>query len=154
MDNWITIAVAGLLTLFFLLRYVASMKRREKLAREAAQRGELYSDGPKAQHPHIDNKYCIGDPACMACSPNAECLLDVNVNQSRCICKQGFSGDGKTCVAQCTPACGANALEVLDALRQRVGLNRSDISSGHGRDPVMTNTQGRMTTEARMPKDE
>ena len=109
MDNWITIAVAGLLTLFFLLRYVASMKRREKLAREAAQRGELYSDGPKAQHPHIDNKYCIGCGACTSVCPEGDVLAmlggkAVIVNGYKCI------GHGL-----CAEACPVGAITMVRA---------------------------------------
>ena len=45
---------------FFLRGYLKSLKEREARARAAAEKGKLFSEGPKAQHPHIDTTYCIG----------------------------------------------------------------------------------------------
>jgi len=60
MDTIITLAIGGLITLFFLAGYLKSLKQREARAREAVEKGKLFSEGPKAQHPHIDSNLCIG----------------------------------------------------------------------------------------------
>ena len=54
MDTIITYAIGGIICLFFLVGYLRNLKKKEARAREAAEKGKLYSEGPKAQHPHID----------------------------------------------------------------------------------------------------
>src|ERR1700758_947498 len=86
----IAFAVAAVITLFFFLRYVRGMKRREVLAREAAEKGKLFSDGPRSQHPHIDATYCIGCAACTLVCPEGDVLAmlggkAVIVNGHKCI---------------------------------------------------------------------
>lgn len=70
--------------------YVARQKRRARKAREAIQRGQLYSEGPKAQHPHIDTTYCIGCQSCTSVCPEGDVLAmlggkAVIVNGYKCI---------------------------------------------------------------------
>ena len=55
MDTLIAFIVAVALTLFFLRKYFKGLKKRDQLARAAAEKGKLFSEGPRAQHPHIDN---------------------------------------------------------------------------------------------------
>ena len=64
MDTLIAFIVAAALTLFFLRNYFKGIKERDAKARAAAEKGKLFSEGPKAQHPHIDNTYCIGCATC------------------------------------------------------------------------------------------
>ena len=59
MDTLITYGIGGVICFFFLMIYLKSLKTREAQARAAAEKGKLFSDGPKAQHPHIDTNYCI-----------------------------------------------------------------------------------------------
>ena len=66
MDRLITFAIAAAICLVFLLRYMKDLKAREKQAKEAAKRGAIYSQGPQAQHPHIDANACIG---CVVTAP-------------------------------------------------------------------------------------
>jgi len=66
MDTLIAFVVAAALTLFFLRNYFKSLKVRDAKAQEAAEKGKLFSEGPKAQHPHIDTNYGIG---CATCTP-------------------------------------------------------------------------------------
>src|SRR5260370_16484829 len=67
-DNTNAFIIAVALVLFFLLNYLRKQKKVEAKAREAAEKGKLYSGGPRAQHPHIDANYCIGCAACpMGC---------------------------------------------------------------------------------------
>ncbi len=70
--------------------YLRSLKRRERRAREAEEKGKLYSEGPKAQHPHIDVNYCIGCQACTTVCPEGDVLAmlggkAVIVNGYKCI---------------------------------------------------------------------
>ena len=69
MDTLITYAIGGIISLFFLVIYLKSLKKRERLAKEAAEKGKLFSHGPTAQHPHIDNNYCIGCATCTSAFP-------------------------------------------------------------------------------------
>ena len=54
--------------------YVAWGRRRERRARDVAARGELFSEGPRGQHPHIDLTNCIGCQGCTTACPEGEVL--------------------------------------------------------------------------------
>lgn len=54
--------------------YLFRQKRREAKAREAAARGELYSEGPRGQHPHINVTNCIGCQGCTSVCPEGSVL--------------------------------------------------------------------------------
>src|SRR5216683_3078259 len=90
METLISFALAAAITLVFVQRYLAGLKKRESLAHEAAQKGKIYSEGPKAQHPHIDANYCIGCATCTAVCPEGDVLAmlggkAVIVNGYKCI---------------------------------------------------------------------
>jgi thioredoxin reductase (NADPH) len=90
MDNLITFLVAAVIIAIPLILYLKGLKKRDKKAREAADKGKLYSEGPKAQHPHIDNTYCIGCATCTAVCPEGDVLAmfggkAVIVNGHKCI---------------------------------------------------------------------
>ncbi len=92
-----------------LVAYLRRIKRREALAREAAEKGKLYSEGPKAQHPHIDNSKCIGCGSCTEVCPEGDVLAvfagkAVIVNGHKCI---GHS--------LCADACPVGAIEMVMA---------------------------------------
>lgn len=74
MDSLITFAIAAAICLFFLLGYLKKMKTREKRAHEAARKGTVYSEGPRAQHPHIDANACIGCATCTTVCPEGDVL--------------------------------------------------------------------------------
>ena len=65
MDTLLAALVAVILCAFFLRGYLKSLKKREEKARESAEKGKLFSEGPKAQHPHIDTTYCTGCQTCV-----------------------------------------------------------------------------------------
>src|ERR1700746_1630412 len=90
MDTLIAFIVAAALTLFFLRNYFKGIKERDAKARAAAEKGKLFSEGPKSQHPHIDANYCIGCAACTMVCPEGDVLAmlggkAVIVNGYKCI---------------------------------------------------------------------
>src|SRR5579872_889017 len=74
MGNIFAFLIAALVTLFFMRGYLVNLKKREERAREAAEKGKLFSEGPKAQHPHIDTAYCIGCGTCTSVCPEGDVL--------------------------------------------------------------------------------
>jgi thioredoxin reductase/Pyruvate/2-oxoacid:ferredoxin oxidoreductase delta subunit len=109
MDSLITFAIGALITLFFVVGYLRSLKKRDARAREAAEKGKLFSEGPKAQHPHIDSNYCIGCGTCTTVCPEGDVLAliagkAVIVNGHKCI------GHGL-----CADACPVGAITMVMA---------------------------------------
>jgi putative YpdA family bacillithiol system oxidoreductase len=116
MDSIITFAIAAAITLFFLIPYVRNLKKREARAREAAEKGKLFSEGPKAQHPHIDTNYCIGCATCTTVCPEGDVLAmiagkAVIVNGYKCI-GHGLCADacpvGAITMVMASPSMGAD----------------------------------------------
>src|SRR5690349_18673370 len=109
MDTLIAFVVAAALTIFFLRGYFKSLKARDERARAAAEKGKLFSEGPKAQHPHIDTSYCIGCATCTTVCPEGDVLAmlagkAVIVNGYKCI---GHS--------LCADACPVGAITMVMA---------------------------------------
>jgi thioredoxin reductase/Pyruvate/2-oxoacid:ferredoxin oxidoreductase delta subunit len=95
--------------------YLKSLKKREARAREAAEKGKLFSEGPKAQHPHIDTNYCIGCATCTSVCPEGDVLAmiagkAVIVNGHKCI------GHGL-----CADACPVGAITMVMASPRMAG---------------------------------
>ena len=74
MENFYSWLVAALVLLFFVVRYWIGHKKRETAAVAAAEHGKLFSDGPKAQHPHINLESCIGCGTCVDACPEGDVL--------------------------------------------------------------------------------
>src|SRR5271167_192539 len=109
METLITYGIGGLICLFFLMGYLKSLKKTEARAQEAAEKGKLFSEGPKAQHPHIDNNYCIGCATCTTVCPEGDVLAMIGgkaviVNGYKCI------GHGL-----CADACPVGAITMVMA---------------------------------------
>lgn len=109
MDTLITFLVAGAVCIFFLRGYLKTLKKRDEKARQAAEKGKLFSEGPKAQHPHIDTSYCIGCQTCTTVCPEGDVLAmlggkAVIVNGHKCI------GHGL-----CAEACPVGAITMVMA---------------------------------------
>ena len=109
MDTLITYGIGGVICFFFLMIYLRNLKKREARAREAAEKGKLFSDGPKAQHPHIDSNYCIGCATCTSVCPEGDVLAMIGgkaviVNGHKCI------GHGL-----CADACPVGAITMIMA---------------------------------------
>jgi thioredoxin reductase (NADPH) len=109
MDTIITYAIGGLICLFFVAGYLKNLKKKEARAREAAEKGKLFSEGPKAQHPHIDSNYCIGCGTCTSVCPEGDVLAMIGgkaviINGHKCI------GHGL-----CADACPVGAITMVMA---------------------------------------
>src|SRR5215471_8595378 len=109
MDTLLTYGIGGIICFFFLFFYLRGLKKREAKAREAAEKGKLFSAGPKAQHPHIDSNYCIGCSTCTSVCPEGDVLAMVAgkaviVNGHKCI------GHGL-----CADACPVGAITMVMA---------------------------------------
>jgi thioredoxin reductase/Pyruvate/2-oxoacid:ferredoxin oxidoreductase delta subunit len=90
MNNLVGLLIAIIITVIFVRRYLQGQKKMHELAREAANKGKLRSDGPQAQHPHIDTSYCIGCATCTTVCPEGDVLAmlagqAVIVNGYKCI---------------------------------------------------------------------
>ncbi len=96
--------------------YLNTLKKREEKARAAAEKGKVYSEGPKAQHPHIDTEQCIGCQLCTTVCPEGDVLAmlggkAVIVNGYKCIghglCAEACPVGAMTMV-RATPSMGAD----------------------------------------------
>jgi putative YpdA family bacillithiol system oxidoreductase len=102
-------AAFGVLLLLLISSHVRGMKKKEAAARAAAERGKMFSEGPRAQHPHIDATYCIGCGACVEVCPEGDVLAVIGgkaaiVNGHKCI------GHGL-----CAEACPVGAITIVMA---------------------------------------
>lgn len=109
MDQLITYAIGGIICFIFLMIYLRSLKKRDARAKESMEKGQLFSEGPKAQHPHIDNNYCIGCATCTSVCPEGDVLAMIGgkavlVNGHKCI------GHGL-----CAEACPVGAITMVMA---------------------------------------
>jgi thioredoxin reductase/Pyruvate/2-oxoacid:ferredoxin oxidoreductase delta subunit len=99
----------GLLLLVLIVRHVRSTNRKEAAARAAAERGKLHSDGPRAQHPHIDAAHCIGCGACVDACPEGDVLA--------VIAGKAAIANGHKCIGHglCAEACPVGAITIVMA---------------------------------------
>src|ERR1700720_534142 len=109
LDWLITLVIAAVVSMFFLRGYLKGLKRRDELARRAAEKGKLFSHGPSSQHPHIDTNQCIGCATCTTVCPEGDVLAmlagkAVLVNGHKCI---GHS--------LCAEACPVGAITMVMA---------------------------------------
>lgn len=114
----------ALILLVSIVRHIRRMNRKEAEARAAAERGKLRSDGPRAQHPHIDATHCIGCGACADVCPEGDVLAVIAgkaaiVNGHKCI------GHGL-----CAEACPVGAITIVMA-SPSVGADLPQLTPEH-----------------------
>jgi len=90
MDNLLSFLLAASIIGAFLVFYLRKQKKVAATARASVEKGRLYSEGPHAQHPHIDGNQCIGCAACTSVCPEGDVLAmlggkAVIVNGHKCI---------------------------------------------------------------------
>ena len=74
MDTLLAWLIAALVLGFFVARYWRAHTRQAAAAEAARERGEIFSGGPRAQHPQIDLNSCIGCGACVSVCPEGDVL--------------------------------------------------------------------------------
>lgn len=109
MDSLITFSIAAGICLFFLWGYLRKLKTREKRAQEAARKGTVYSEGPRAQHPQIDANACIGCATCTTVCPEGDVLAMVG---SKAAIVNGYKCIGHSL---CAEACPVGAITMVMA---------------------------------------
>ena len=124
MDSTLMYVVFALILVLSIVRAVRQMHRREAAALAAAERGKLRSDGPRAQHPHIDATQCIGCGACVEVCPEGDVLAVIAgkaaiVNAHKCI------GHGL-----CAEACPVGAITIVMA-SPSVGADMPQLNPQH-----------------------
>lgn len=128
MDTLFTWLIAGSVLGFFLIRYWRAQKEHERKAREAAERGSLYSEEPKAQHPKILRDHCIGCGGCVSVCPEGDVLALIDgkatiVNGHKCI-GHGLCAEkcpvGAIVMVMAKPSSGADVPVINDELETSV----------------------------------
>jgi thioredoxin reductase/Pyruvate/2-oxoacid:ferredoxin oxidoreductase delta subunit len=124
MESTLIYVAFALILLLSMVRHVRRMHQKEEAARAAAERGQLRSDGPRAQHPHIDATHCIGCGACVEVCPEGDVLAVIAgkaaiVNGHKCI------GHGL-----CAEACPVGAIAIVMA-SPSVGADMPHLSPEH-----------------------
>jgi putative YpdA family bacillithiol system oxidoreductase len=90
METLLTWLIAGAVLGFFFFRNWRAHQRGQAEAKASAEKGALFSDGPKAQHPKISADQCIGCGACVTVCPEGDVLALVGgkatiINGHKCI---------------------------------------------------------------------
>jgi len=109
METLVTFLIAAVICIFFLRSYLKSLKLREEKARRAAEKGKLFSEGPKAQHPHIDTTYCIGCQTCTTVCPEGDVLAMLG---GKAVIVNGYKCIGHSL---CAEACPVGAITMVMA---------------------------------------
>jgi thioredoxin reductase (NADPH) len=170
METLIALAITALVAAFFLRGYLKGLKQREEKARRSAEKGKLYSEGPKSQHPHIDTTYCIGCATCTTVCPEGDVLAMLGgkaaiVNGYKCI-GHGLCAEacpvGAITMVMATPSMGADmpyltpehetSIPNLFIIGELGGLALIKNAVNQGRDCVDT-IAGRLTSHSRVKSE-
>src|SRR5215472_5366666 len=122
MNNLWGLLVALIITSFFVRRYLTKQRERDVRAQESAKRGELRSDGPQSQHPHIDTNECIGCATCTTVCPEGDVLAMLG--------GQAVIVNGYKCIGHslCAEACPVGAITMVMA-SPSVGADLPQLSA-------------------------
>src|SRR5882757_2472136 len=109
MDSLIALVIAVAVSLFFMRGYLKGLKKRDELARNAAEKGKVFSDGPRSQHPHIDTNQCIGCGTCTTVCPEGDVLA--------MLAGKAAIVNGHKCIGHslCAEACPVGAITMVMA---------------------------------------
>src|SRR5438309_5903456 len=91
------------------LVYQNHLKKREARARASEEKGKTYSSGPQAQHPHIDNVWCIGCAICTHVCPEGDVLAMLG---GKAVLVNGYKCIGHSL---CAEACPVGAITMVTA---------------------------------------
>ena len=108
-DHWLFFGIYGMVLLMPLTLYLRWQVERDKRARDAAAKGELFSEGPRGQHPHIDVSNCIGCQSCTSVCPEGGVLGMVG-GKAAVVKPQNCIGHGL-----CAEACPVGAIRLVTA---------------------------------------
>ncbi|MDE3165815.1 MAG: NAD(P)-binding domain-containing protein, partial [Acidobacteriota bacterium] len=89
--------------------YLRRLKTRDRKAREAAEKGRQFSEGPQAQHPHIDTTHCIGCQTCTHVCPEGDVLAMLG---GKAVIVNGYKCIGHSL---CAEACPVGAITMVMA---------------------------------------
>ena len=106
-DTLLTYAITLVIIAVPLIIYISRMRIKQARIKHAAEHGSLFSEGPRAQHPHIDISKCIGCASCVRVCPEGN-VLGVIGGKASII-------NGYKCVghALCADACPVEAITML-----------------------------------------
>src|SRR5438132_2992820 len=124
MDNTFAFLIAAGIILLFVLNYLRKQKQIAAKAREAAEKGKLFSQGPQSQHPHIDANYCIGCAACTMVCPEGDVLAMLG---GKAVIVYGYKCIGHSLCAEVCPV-GAITM-VLASPSMRSEEHTSELQS-------------------------
>jgi thioredoxin reductase/Pyruvate/2-oxoacid:ferredoxin oxidoreductase delta subunit len=109
MDTLIAFIVAAVVTVVFVRIYLKRLEKRDERARAAAEKGKLYSHGPRAQHPRIDTAHCIGCGTCTTVCPEGDVLAMI---AGKAVIVNGYKCIGHSL---CAEACPVGAITMVMA---------------------------------------
>jgi thioredoxin reductase (NADPH) len=159
METLFPILFAAAVTLFFVIGYLRKLKKKEARAQASAEKGRVFSGGPRGMHPHIDTSLCMGCGGCTEVCPEGDVLAmlggqAVIVNGHKCI---GHSLCAEACpvgaitMAMASPSMGADlpyltrehetSIPNLFIAGELSGLALIKNAVNHGRDCVDTIAQ-------------
>jgi thioredoxin reductase (NADPH) len=109
METLVAFLFAVVITSFFVSRYVKNLKKVTAQARDSAEKGKLFSGGPRGMHPHIDITNCIGCAACTLVCPEGDVLAMMG--------GQASIVNGHKCIGHslCAEACPVGAITMVMA---------------------------------------
>jgi thioredoxin reductase (NADPH) len=109
METLLALLIGISVLLFFMRGYLKGFQKREREALVSLEKGELYSEGPRAQHPHIDVTHCIGCAACTTVCPEGNVLAMLG--------GKAVIANGHKCIGHslCADACPTGAITMVMA---------------------------------------